>query len=267
MTIEAVFAKLSYLLGKGYSNNEVKRLMTVDMRGEITIGGNSCNLDSHPEETKTEEEIETDYLLGSTYEAHNPIAEQKRIKETVITYNHLRDLNHIVDLGIDINSKDKDGKTPLHNAVLEGDEDLVSHLCNQKGIDPNILDDEGNSPLFYACKKGNKSMVQTITFEGGKLITSKDTLISTLFAKTKKGHIGTIRLFEKVGADITIQDSEGDNLAHVAAKDDQQIALSYLAQSTQIDFETKNNKQQTAFDLINQPAVKEAIKKLVSERN
>ena len=36
MTCEAALAKLSYLLGKGYSTQEIKTLIQTNMRGELT---------------------------------------------------------------------------------------------------------------------------------------------------------------------------------------------------------------------------------------
>jgi len=36
MTLECCYAKLSYLLGKGYSQEKVKQLLVTSMRGELT---------------------------------------------------------------------------------------------------------------------------------------------------------------------------------------------------------------------------------------
>ena len=36
MTLECCYAKLSYLIGKGYSSNKIKKLLVSSMRGELT---------------------------------------------------------------------------------------------------------------------------------------------------------------------------------------------------------------------------------------
>jgi len=36
MTIECLFAKLSYLFGKGFSNEKIKKMMMKNLRGELT---------------------------------------------------------------------------------------------------------------------------------------------------------------------------------------------------------------------------------------
>ena len=44
------------------------------------------------------------------------------------------------------NAKAQNGRTPLHLAVEQGQEDLVALLLNNKA-DPNALDSEGRTPL------------------------------------------------------------------------------------------------------------------------
>jgi lysophospholipase len=39
MTIECIFAKLSYLLGKKFSPSKVKKMMMTNLRGELTMEG------------------------------------------------------------------------------------------------------------------------------------------------------------------------------------------------------------------------------------
>ena len=36
MTLECCYAKLSYLLGKGYTFKKIKKMLTTSMRGELT---------------------------------------------------------------------------------------------------------------------------------------------------------------------------------------------------------------------------------------
>jgi hypothetical protein len=36
MTLECCYAKLSYLIGKGYSSDKIKKLLVSSMRGELT---------------------------------------------------------------------------------------------------------------------------------------------------------------------------------------------------------------------------------------
>ena len=51
----------------------------------------------------------------------------------------------------DVNSKDKDGWTPLHEAASEGHNQIIKLLVTQ-GADVNANDDDGETPLDVAAK-------------------------------------------------------------------------------------------------------------------
>ena len=53
--------------------------------------------------------------------------------------------------GTDVNSKDKDGWTPLHEAASEGHNQIIKLLVTQ-GADVNANDDDGETPLDVAAK-------------------------------------------------------------------------------------------------------------------
>ena len=52
----------------------------------------------------------------------------------------------------DVNCRDKDGRTPLHWAVLSGHESLVELLLS-RGADINCQDKEGKTPLIGRKRK------------------------------------------------------------------------------------------------------------------
>ncbi len=66
-----------------------------------------------------------------------------------------------------INSYDRNGKTVLHTAVINGHLDMVDFLITS-GTDVNMKDKDGNSPLKLAKNNNRKDIVELLTKKGAK---------------------------------------------------------------------------------------------------
>ena len=62
-----------------------------------------------------------------------------------------------------MNSGDKNGATPLHNACYYGHEAVVKYLVNEIKVDISKKTDNGKTALIYAKRKGHKSIVSLLT--------------------------------------------------------------------------------------------------------
>ena len=66
-------------------------------------------------------------------------------------------LEHMKDS--DVNQKDKDGKTPLHYAIISGNKPMVENLV-QHGADMAVLDESSWTPLDYAARENDLNMAR-----------------------------------------------------------------------------------------------------------
>ncbi|KAF8817845.1 hypothetical protein IE077_003622 [Cardiosporidium cionae] len=62
------------------------------------------------------------------------------------------EVRKLLSEGYNINAVDNYGYTPLHNAALNGNIDIVQYLVD-KGCDINAVDNYGNTLLHRAAKK------------------------------------------------------------------------------------------------------------------
>lgn len=153
MTIEAVIAKLSYVMGKGYKGKEVKEKMLEDMRGEIDTSDPTGNIAKN-----TPEMAQLMMKYGEEGEGLSPRGKLNRIAKSLQNssaanpkqQDSVQTLKQTLNEGEDINKEDESGKTILHRAAINNDEDLVEFICNQEDADLSKEDGEGNSPIFYA---------------------------------------------------------------------------------------------------------------------
>jgi ankyrin repeat protein len=66
-----------------------------------------------------------------------------------------KEMEEILDMGVDIDIQDSTGKTPLIAYVRKNFISIV-HLLVDKGADLDIVDKKGRTALYFACLKGSR---------------------------------------------------------------------------------------------------------------
>mmetsp|Transcript_32993 Transcript_32993/g.51144 ORF Transcript_32993/g.51144 Transcript_32993/m.51144 type:complete len:232 (-) Transcript_32993:40-735(-) len=80
----------------------------------------------------------------------------------------------VKDSRIDINAKDKFGRTPLHIASTDGTHNIVELLLEQSNINVNLQDVYGRTPLHEACFEGRLEVVKLLSHRTDTLTNIKD---------------------------------------------------------------------------------------------
>ena len=159
-------------------------------------------------------------------------------------------LKGVLEKGCDPNKQDIEGDTPLHDAIAKCNDEAVDILLSRPNINLNLVNKRGFNPFTFAALKDHAYAVEQllvkrpgimkITLSDGKsalhiaAINDHRKVASILITKGKanasfKDNMGTTplhlacheayfdmaKLFIQNGADVNIQDKDGDNALHI----------------------------------------------------
>ncbi|KAF6238464.1 hypothetical protein HO173_003431 [Letharia columbiana] len=146
----------------------------------------------------------------------------------------------LIEKGADIDSKDRRGRTSLSEAAGEGREDMV-RLLIEKGADIDSKDHGGQTSLSEAAGERREDMVRLL-IEKGADIDSKDVMeVTPLLRAVKWGHKDMIRLLIELGADIKSKDRYGRTLLFEARRQGHENVVSLLIEKGGIDIDSKES--------------------------
>ncbi|MGA7748958.1 MAG: ankyrin repeat domain-containing protein [Gallionella sp.] len=121
-----------------------------------------------------------------------------------------------LDSGVDINSRDEHGWTPLMISTFNGKEE-VAILLIRSGADVNAKDTAGYGPLHWAAFNGYSEVVKLLVEKRANVnATSKHGLTPLLQAATR-GHLITVGQLIAGGANVNLASNDGWTPLHKAA--------------------------------------------------
>ena len=101
---------------------------------------------------------------------------------------------------VKLESKDRDGQTPLSLAAERGDEAVVELLL-KKGAELESKDDDGQTPLFYAAGNTDDAVVKLLLKNGAKLESRDKYGRTPLSRAVARGRKAIVKLLLEKGAD------------------------------------------------------------------
>ncbi|CAM9352620.1 unnamed protein product [Hapterophycus canaliculatus] len=121
-----------------------------------------------------------------------------------------RDVCKYVEMGGDVNARDKSQWTPLHRCARKGHTDACKFLL-QHGADVTLKTMELWTPLHCACVGGHPAVVKELVgATPPPALQSKTRLGQTpLYLAAYWGHLHSVRELLAAGADTSLKDAHG----------------------------------------------------------
>ena len=164
----------------------------------------------------------------------------------------------LIESGVDLNSQDKNGNSPLHWASSFRRYEYIDIVLAliKKGADLNIQNRHGSTPLHLSCRHGQKDIALTLIEKGADLNSQDEDGNSPLhlasgynswYSRYKQTTDIALTLII-AGADLNIQNNFGNTPLHRASRyGNKNIALALIENGA--DIEIENSLGYTAFDL------------------
>ncbi|WP_341747602.1 ankyrin repeat domain-containing protein [Candidatus Tisiphia endosymbiont of Dascillus cervinus] len=113
-------------------------------------------------------------------------------------------LQLILNKGVDINSRNSGGGTPLYCAVHNNKKPIVEFLLN-KGADVNIPNNDGIHILHVAVGINSLELIKLLVKYGDiNIRSSNDTKITALWLASQDGRLDIVKALADLGADLNI---------------------------------------------------------------
>ncbi|XP_046360028.2 uncharacterized protein LOC124137670 isoform X2 [Haliotis rufescens] len=115
-----------------------------------------------------------------------------------------------------INSRGMKGCTPVMKAAYSGHKDVVDLLVSNQA-DLTLVDTSGDSLLHIACQGGNTAIVQHV-LSPSNINSRGEYRWTPVMAAAVSGHESVFDLLVSNQADLTLVDTDGDSLLHLACQ-------------------------------------------------
>lgn len=183
----------------------------------------------------------------------------------------VEDLRELLqDPRVDVNAKNRNGKTVLHLAAREGDVESVRVLLQDPRIEVNARDNDGYTVLIQsACYSAVEVIRELLKDQRVEVNASNNNGNTALHLATWNGHIENVReLLKDPRTEVNVRNKDGDTALHLVACNGYQVKIAReLLQDPRIDVNAKNKDGDTALDFadrarsLGHPGVFELMKK------
>ena len=122
----------------------------------------------------------------------------------------LRPESHCDDATCDVNARDSaNGRTPLHYAVLRGNDRALRSLIGARGVELDAVDGDSWTALLMAAQRGSTDIAQILLAAGCDVNRATSTGYTALHMAAKGCHLDLVRLLIDFKADVSATADSG----------------------------------------------------------
>ncbi|CAN2103767.1 ankyrin repeat domain-containing protein [Wolbachia pipientis] len=162
-----------------------------------------------------------EYLKQAQLDLNNELS-------NAVVENNIDKVKESIRRGADVNTKVKNGRTPLHYAAQEGKLDVVKYLVEEKHADVNANDNDGFIPLHYAAAHGNLRLVKYMVEKGADFNAKCNRLRTPLHLAAMYGYIEVVKYLKERGAAFNLKGHYGQSPLHSATINGKLEVVKYL---------------------------------------
>ena len=130
--------------------------------------------------------------------------------------------------GINLNTRDNNGKTPLHDAAKQGHFSIVRYLTD-KGANLNLKENNGNTLMHFAALSGNLEMIRYLTEKEVDVKVVNNYNTTPLHLASLNGYLNIVQYFiEEKSAELNAKNNGGNTAMHFAASSGYLRIIKYL---------------------------------------
>lgn len=134
-----------------------------------------------------------------------------------VEYSDLEHVTFLIEKGADINAKDNEGMTPLYTASFEGELEIATFLI-EKGADLEAKNDEGMTALHIASRGGELEIVKILIDKGADLDAKDEDGCIPLHRVFESGNVATLDKLMRSGSYVNYMDDFGRTPINLAVK-------------------------------------------------
>ncbi|XP_042225932.1 ankyrin-3-like isoform X2 [Homarus americanus] len=111
------------------------------------------------------------------------------------------------------------GRTPLHQAAITGNLQLVRLLCDHRAdLHLTSNQDEGRTALHLAARAGHRNIVELLLARGAQVNVLDDHGRTPLHLAAEAGHTNIVKSLIECEADVNLKDKISQTVGHYAAR-------------------------------------------------